>query len=215
MYATVTEAFLYPPSDGVTFVLENGSAIAAPTDINRALHTAAYDAMPSFGDAMPSFGSFGEPSSEAIETLEAIHKDVQINLQKYQRLSNYACLSHYSNPYVLRSNVLLVSKDYETALDFNTSLLVWQTHYPNSATSAELDPTVWSKDWANLFQPVSALNESIMDDWKSRGHHVQYCLQVPDASAASAFSACRVQCAPSVLFGRRIQSSSAQLTECS
>ncbi len=178
------------------FVLDNGTTISAPTNIDGALNTITYD-------ALGSFGCYREPSSEAIQTLQAIRRDVQINLREYRRLSNYECLSRYANPYELRSNVLLVSKDYDTAVTFNTSLLVWDVQLPTSLANAGLRPTKWSRDWLNLWTPLSSLNSSIMNSWKSQGYRVQYCLQVPDALAASAFNACRVQCAPSVLFGMR------------
>jgi hypothetical protein len=176
---------LHPASAGVTFVLDNGTTVAAPTE---------YVAAPT--DTQP-----------VLETLDAIHRDVQVNLHKYQKLSNYECYSNYSNPYVYRPTVLLVSKDYELALELNSSVLGSGTPTPSGLSAGNINPYWWDKgDWVNFLEPRSTmtLNESVMDGWKSVGYRIQHCLQVADASAASAFSACRVQCAPSVLLGRRI-----------
>ncbi|KAF7502331.1 hypothetical protein GJ744_006019 [Endocarpon pusillum] len=192
MYATVTDAFILPQESELTFQLSNGTRVPAPTDYQLALNTQVQN---KYAD----FGYFHPPSNEEKQCMIQIHGDVSANLPMYKKMSNYECLTSYQSAFSWRPHVLLISNDFDVAVNYNTSLFTWGSNTPNAGNNGKLNVVSWTNDPATNWQDVATFDASDGVAWAHSGHHVQYCLSRQNIPGEQEFRDCRVQCAPVIL----------------
>lgn len=134
---------------------------------------------------------------DVFSLITTLQSDYQAHFKEYQNLTNIECLKAYSNPFVSRPNLIIISSSNESLEgNANNSLLNWgmEFQYPNSIPQPLCRPPFTQRKCEN----------KINENWKIDGLIIDYCLNKPTSFVGMQvpLHRCYLQYSSSLLLGK-------------